>query len=93
MTLGWRARRRVLSRPTVRAWPGLAELEACLVVLSPGSVHPGIFGSVRDVNAKIQAFVDGWSARYHPFIWTKTSEQILTKANRRTPVPCGRAER
>jgi len=38
---------------------------------------------VKDLNAKIRAFIDSWNTdRAHPFIWTKTADQILTKANR-----------
>ncbi|MFK5635658.1 IS630 family transposase, partial [Ornithinimicrobium sp. LYQ103] len=33
-------------------------------------------------NAKIRAFIDGWNDRAHPFVWTKTADEILTKANR-----------
>jgi DDE superfamily endonuclease len=29
----------------------------------------------------IRAFIDGWNDRSHPFVWTKTAEQILVKAN------------
>jgi len=39
---------------------------------------------VRDLNAKIRTFVDGWNDRSHPFVWTKTADQILAKANRPT---------
>ncbi|NKY20367.1 IS630 family transposase, partial [Tsukamurella spumae] len=35
-------------------------------------------------NTKIRAFIDGWNPRAHPFVWTKTAEQILEKANRPT---------
>ena len=35
-----------------------------------------------DLNAKIRAFIDGWNDRCHPFVWTKTADQILNKANR-----------
>jgi hypothetical protein len=40
------------------------------------------FRSVRDLTAKIRAFIDGWNDRRHPFTWTKTADQILTKAHR-----------
>ncbi len=40
------------------------------------------FRSVTELTAKIRAFIDGWNNRAHPFVWTKTAEQILTKANR-----------
>jgi hypothetical protein len=40
--------------------------------------------SVLELNAKIRAFVTGWNDRCHPFVWTKTSTEILEKANRST---------
>ncbi len=47
------------------------------------AIHCGTFGSVRDLNAKIRAFIDGWNDRAHPFVWTKTADHILGKANRK----------
>jgi hypothetical protein len=47
------------------------------------AIHRGTFRSVRDLNAKIRAFIEGWNDRCHPFVWTKTAEQILAKATRR----------
>jgi len=32
---------------------------------------------------KIRALINGWNDRCHPFVWTKTPDQILAKANRR----------
>ena len=31
---------------------------------------------------KIRLFINGWNDRCHPFVWTKTADQILKKANR-----------
>jgi hypothetical protein len=28
-------------------------------------------------------FIDGWNDRCHPFVWTKTADDILKKANRK----------
>lgn len=39
--------------------------------------------SVKGLTATIRAYIDGWNDRGRPFIWTKTSEQILIKANRK----------
>jgi hypothetical protein len=36
---------------------------------------------VPELNAKIRAFITGWNDRSHPFVWTKTAEQVLAKAN------------
>jgi hypothetical protein len=51
-------------------------------VIERQTIHRGTFGSVKDLNAKIRAFIDGWKGRSHPFVWTKTTEEILKKANR-----------
>ncbi len=41
------------------------------------------FGSVKDLKAKIRTFIDSWNdGRAHPFVWTKTADQILNKADR-----------
>ena len=48
------------------------------------AIRRGSFNSVRDLNAKIRAFVTGWNDRRHPFVWTKTTDDILKKANRQT---------
>ena len=48
------------------------------------AIHRGTYRSVKELNAKIRAFIDGWNDRAHPFIWTKTADQIITKANRQT---------
>ncbi len=58
----------------VEVWFGIIERLA---------IHRGSFGSVLDLNAKIRAFIDGWNDRCHPFVWTKTAEDILKKANRK----------
>ncbi len=29
------------------------------------------------------AFITGWNHRKHPFMWTKTPDEILTKINRK----------
>ncbi|MDU4636795.1 MAG: IS630 family transposase, partial [Cutibacterium avidum] len=46
------------------------------------AIKRGVFPSVKDLNQKIRAFVNGWNDRCHPFVWTKTADEILTTANR-----------
>jgi hypothetical protein len=36
-----------------------------------------VFKSVKDLNTKIRAFIEGWNDRSHPFVWTKTAQEIL----------------
>jgi hypothetical protein len=33
--------------------------------------------------------INGWNNRAHPFVWTKTADQILKKANRPTTSNAG----
>ena len=66
--------------PTSGSWLNLVEV--WFGIIERQAIHRGSFGSVKDLNAKIRAFVDGWNDRCHPFVWTKTPEEILNKANR-----------
>ena len=45
--------------------------------------------SVKDLTGAIRAFIDGWNDRAHPFIWTKTADQILAKAKRPAVINSG----
>jgi hypothetical protein len=66
--------------PTSASWMNLVEV--WFGIIERQAIHRGTFGSVRDLTAKIRAFIDGWTDRCHPFVWTKTTDQILQKANR-----------
>jgi len=50
----------------VEVWFGIIERQA---------IHRGTFGSVKGLNARIRAFIDGWNDRCHPFVWTKTADE------------------
>jgi transposase len=66
--------------PTSAQWMNL--VEAWFGIIERQAIHRGTFHSVKELNVKIRAFIDGWNGRCHPFAWTKTADQILTKANR-----------
>ncbi|MBT2511747.1 hypothetical protein J7I98_39475 [Streptomyces sp. ISL-98] len=51
--------------------------EVWVSLIERQAIRRGTFRSVRDLNAKIRAFTDGWHSRAHPFVWTKTADQIL----------------
>ena len=68
--------------PTHASWMNLVEVWFSIVERQ--AIRRGVFKSVKDLNAKIRAFIDGWNDRSHPFVWTKTSDEILKKANRPT---------
>ena len=66
--------------PTSGSWLNLVEV--WFSIIERQAIHRGTFGSVKDLNTKIRAFVNGWNDRAHPFAWTKTADHILAKANR-----------
>ncbi len=66
--------------PTSASWMNLVEV--WFGIIERQAIHRGTFDSVKDLNAKIRAFIDGWNDRAHPFVWTKTADQILAKAKR-----------
>ena len=65
--------------PTSGSWLNLVEV--WFGIIDKQAIRRGIFTSVKDLNAKIRQFITGWNDRKHPFIWTKTPERILAKAN------------
>jgi transposase len=66
--------------PTSASWMNLVEV--WFSIIERQAIHRGTFGSVKELNAKIRAFIDGWNQRCEPFTWTKTADQILAKADR-----------
>jgi hypothetical protein len=68
--------------PTHASWMNLVEVWFGLVERQ--AVRRGVFKSVPDLNAKLRAYIEGWNKRAHPFVWTKTADEILKKANRPT---------
>jgi transposase len=73
--------------PTGASWMNLVEI--WFGIIERQAIHRGTFGSVHDLNAKIRAFISGWNDRAHPFVRTKTADQILTKAKRPTTINSG----
>ena len=58
----------------VEIWFGIIERQA---------IRRGSFRSVPALVAAIRAFITGWNPRAHPFIWTKTPDDILNTINRK----------
>lgn len=68
--------------PTSASWMNLVEV--WFGIIERQAIHRGTFRSVRELTAKIREFINGWNPRAQPFVWTKTAEQILAKADRKT---------
>ena len=73
--------------PTSGSWLNLVEV--WFGIIERQAIRRGTFTSVRDLMIKIRAFITGWNARKHPFIWTKPADQILTKINRKRKLVSG----
>jgi transposase len=61
--------------PTSRSWLNLAAV--FFPVITRQAIRRGSFASVKDLIAAIEAFIDGWNGRCHPFTWTKSAGEIL----------------
>jgi transposase len=68
--------------PTHASWMNMVEI--WFGIVERQAIRRGVFKSVKDLNIKIRAFIDGWNDRSQPFVWTKTADEILAKANRPT---------
>ena len=80
--LGANPRIQVHFTPTSGSWLNLVEV--WFGIIERQAIHRGAFPSVRDLMIKIRAFINGWNDRCQPFVWTKTADHILAKANRQT---------
>ena len=67
--------------PTSGLW--LNPVEVWFGIIERQAIRRGVFPSVRDLTGKIRTFINGWNNRCHPFIWTKTPDQILAKIKRK----------
>ena|SRR5665648_49483 len=67
--------------PTSGSWLNLVEI--WFGIIERQAIRRGTFRSVPDLVAAIRAFINGWNPRAHPFIWTKTPDEILNTINRK----------
>jgi transposase len=67
--------------PTSGSWLNLVEI--WFGIIERQAIRRGTFTSARDLMIKIRAFITGWNHRKHPFIWTKTADEILDKIDRK----------
>ena len=66
--------------PTSLSWPNL--VERWFRELTDTALRRGVFHSVPDLIAKIQAYLDAHNNEPRPFVWTATADDILTKVRR-----------
>jgi transposase len=66
--------------PTSGSWLNLVEV--FFGIITRQAIRRGTFASVKELVTAISTFIDSWNDRCHPFIWTKTADEILPHARR-----------
>src|SRR6476620_7503230 len=64
--------------PTSGSWLNMVEI--FFGIITRQAIRRGTCTSVKDLIAAIEIYIDAWNERCQPFIWTKTADEILTKA-------------
>ncbi len=70
--------------PTSASW--LNQIEIWFSLLTQRQIRRGIFKSVKDLVDAIERYIAAHNQDPTPFIWTKTSEQVLAKAINRKDI-------
>jgi putative transposase len=78
--LAKRPRYHVHYTPTYASW--INQVERWFGIITQKAIRRGTFSSVKELIAKINAFVDRYNAQTRPFAWTATAESILAKIER-----------
>jgi transposase len=69
--------------PTSASWMNMVEI--WFSILTKQQVRRGVYHDVPELIAAIEHYIDGYNNRAQPFAWTKTADQILTKAIKQQP--------
>jgi len=67
--------------PTSGSWMNLVEV--FFSIITRQAIRRGTFASVKDLVDAIRLFIEGWNERCHPFVWTKTPDDVLSHARPR----------
>ena len=66
--------------PTSSSWLNL--VERFFGLLTDKALRRGVFTSVKELEAKIQEFIDQHNDKPKPFVWTRSASKILEKVDR-----------
>jgi len=67
--------------PTSGSWLNLVEV--FFSIITRQAIRRGSFHSVKQLTTAITDFITGWNQRCHPFVWTKTPDEILPHTRKR----------
>lgn len=73
--------------PTSGSWLNL--LEVFFGIIARQAIRRGSFDNVPELVAAISRFIDGWNDRCHPFVWTKSADEILPHTTRKRTSDAG----
>ena len=73
--------------PTSGSWLNLVEV--FFGIITRQAIRRGSFDTVKQLVGAISTFIEGWNDRCHPFIWTKTADEILPHATRKQDSDAG----
>lgn len=66
--------------PTSSSWLNL--VERFFGLITEKQIRRGVFSSVAELEHKIEEFLKAYNEKPKPFVWTKSTEEILEKVNR-----------
>lgn len=66
--------------PTSGSWLNLVEV--FFGIITRQAIRRGTFDSVKELVTAISRFIEGWNERCHPFIWTKTADEVIPSRQR-----------
>ena len=78
--LAQRPRYQIHYTPTYSSW--LNQVERWFALITQRAIRRGSFRSVKELVAKIDAFVQHYNRSHRPFVWTATADSILGKITR-----------
>ena len=61
--------------PTSGSWLNLVEV--FFSIITRQAIRRGSHSSVKELIGAIERCSDGWNERCHPFVWTKTADELL----------------
>jgi transposase len=61
--------------PTSASWLNMVEI--FFGIITRQAIRRGSYTSTEDLITAIEAFINGWNDRCHPFTWTKTPDELI----------------
>ena len=66
--------------PTSASWINL--VEGWFALLTPRQIRRGVFPTIEALEAAIRRYIEATNADPHPFVWTKSADDILDSVRR-----------